>query len=109
MLVHSRTGENAVTKEDGLELFNQLLPLLEKGEEIILDFDGVKVLATPFMNHSLGRLMSKYGIEGFDSKIKLERLSQAGGLILSRVRKNVASGVNDLDIESELESLLSER
>jgi len=55
--VRERSGENAITRELGLEIYSSIQPVLARGEPVCLDFAGVKVFASPFLNAAIGQLL----------------------------------------------------
>ena len=42
-------------------LYDLALPLLNKGDKIIIDMDGVNAVPTMFMNVSFGKLVDEFG------------------------------------------------
>ena len=50
----------AVSSEDGERLFEKICAFLEKGFEVVLDFENIDTLITTFLNAAIGQLYSKY-------------------------------------------------
>lgn len=57
------------SKEDGLRLFYEIDQVMKTGEDVILDFSGVKEVISGFLNPAIGSL---YGI--YDDKEIISRL-----------------------------------
>jgi len=62
-------GKSCVALEDGLKLYNIVLPSMNKGETVELDFNGVDTVYTPFLNGCIGKLF-----ERFDKETLMARL-----------------------------------
>lgn len=50
-------GENLGTRQLGLRVRSQLLPLIEKHDKVVLDFDGVNVVSNSFADECLAKLL----------------------------------------------------
>lgn len=67
-------GSNlAVSTENGLKVFNVIVSHLDKNEPVELDFDGIIVMITAFLNSAIGSLYkdNKYSSEFLNSNLKL--------------------------------------
>ena len=56
-------GNTAVSYEDGQRCYEDILPYLNRGEKIILNFDGIEYVITAFLNPIIGDLILEKGIE----------------------------------------------
>ena len=50
-------GENLGTRMLGVDVRNQLLPLIEGDEKVVLDFEGVDVVSNSFADECLAKLL----------------------------------------------------
>lgn len=50
-------GENLGTRQLGLQVRERLLPLLEHGERVVLDFTGVDVVSNSFADECIAKLL----------------------------------------------------
>ena len=50
-------GENLGTRPLGLKVREQLMPLLQKDERIVLDFTGVNVVSNSFADECIAKLL----------------------------------------------------
>ncbi|MFR5265543.1 STAS-like domain-containing protein [Clostridium sp.] len=78
----------------------QLRGLLENAwdeEQIILNFEGIKLFASPFFNVSIGYFVSKYGRECFENKVKIINISDLGLNIIEQVKKNSSKELQNKD------------
>ncbi len=77
-------GEEAITWEDGQALYDRIRPELEAGREVELDFEGVAVVAAPFLNAAIGQLLAKFSQEDLEQKVHIQNFNPAGmGLVRS--------------------------
>ena len=56
-------GENCASIDDGDKVLNLVRPELVKGYTVELDFEGVKLVLTPFLNTCFGALLEQFGRE----------------------------------------------
>ncbi len=81
-------GENCITLEDGEKVYKMILPVLDKDQDVELDFTGVRIYASPFFNGAVGKLLGKFTPEELNMRVKFEGLSDHGKQILRRVTQN---------------------
>jgi hypothetical protein len=81
-------GEFAVAAEDGQRLYEKIVELLPRGEHIDLDFARVRVLATPFFNAAIGRLLTEMSPEDLRRQVSFQHLPAVGQGVLSTVIEN---------------------
>lgn len=65
----------AVSSDEGDKVNNRIMILLQDYQRIILDFSGIKLLTTAFLNAAIGQLYSKYSTEEIARRITLENVS----------------------------------
>ncbi len=63
-------GKSCIALEDGLKLHDIVVPSMNKGESVELDFNGVDIVYTPFLTGCIGKLF-----ERFDKETLMERLA----------------------------------
>lgn len=69
-------SELAVSTEKGEMVFNAINEGLQKEEKIVLDFKGIDLMITAFLNAAIGKLYGnkKYSGEFLNEHIKLENI-----------------------------------
>jgi hypothetical protein len=82
------SGENAVAQEDGQKVYELVREHLKSGEELQLDFQGVKIFASPFFNAAIGQLLKDFGADDLNRRLKFDHLSSVGQEVLKRVIEN---------------------
>ncbi len=85
ILVREIVGENAVTLEDGQEIFDQIRPELGRNGPVELDFSGVAVVSCPFLNAAIGQLLKDLRPEELEGQLKVENLTSVWEDLLHRV------------------------
>lgn len=58
----------------GRAVFEKALPLIDKGEQIIFDMQGLDGVSTVFLNTSFGQLIDVYGIDRVKRAFKFTNL-----------------------------------
>lgn len=76
--VHDVTGDNAVLRAKGQELYDQIYPALLAGSEVNVDFAGVKVFSSPFLNVAVGQLLRDIAPETLNRLLHFENITPAG-------------------------------
>lgn len=62
-----RTGSFAENKDLARDIrLNEIIPALEKGQEIILDFTGIETVTQSFIHALISDLFRKYGSDVLD-------------------------------------------
>lgn len=51
---------SALTQEQGNIIYRKIVDSVEKGNAVILDFQQVESMISPFLNNSIGQLYGKY-------------------------------------------------
>ena len=56
-------SKRAISAADGEVVFNQIITAFDKQERVVLDFAGIELTITAFLNSSIGKLYSLYSSE----------------------------------------------
>ena len=68
-------GENCASIDDGDKVLNLVRPELVKGYTVELDFEGVKLVLTPFLNTCFGKLLEQFGREMTMTHVSMKNIS----------------------------------
>ena len=68
-------GENCASIDDGDKVLNLVRPELVKGYTVELDFEGVKLVLTPFLNTCFGKLLEQFGKELTMTHVSMRNIS----------------------------------
>lgn len=86
--VHEITGDNAITRDVGLCLYDRIHPALLAGDKVELDFSGVRVFASPFFNTAVGLLYKDLTSQQLRERLRVQGLTQAGRTTLAVVTES---------------------
>jgi hypothetical protein len=81
-------GENCVSLEEGLKLYELIHTELARGAPVELDFAGCQVFASPFFNAAIGQLLRDVSPDDLNRQLGVANLSDAGHRLLTRVIRN---------------------
>lgn len=94
----------AMLDTDGAQLKDMILSDWDRGEDqVVLDFSGVDLFATPFFNASVGRLVLDRGPEDVNQHLSYINLSDLGQAAWKRSFDNAVAIRNDPDYRRALE------
>ena len=107
--VHEITGDNAMTREAGETLYNQIHPLLLEEQSVELDFAGVRRYLTVFFNFAIGQLYRDISADKLDELLQISGLNSVGENVLSRVQDNAERYYTDPTYRQAVDNLNKEQ
>ncbi|PJF36065.1 MAG: hypothetical protein CUN49_07395 [Candidatus Thermofonsia Clade 1 bacterium] len=102
-------GKYCVTVQDGQRVYAQIYPLLKAAQPVQLDFAGVQVVASPFLNVAVGRLLRDFDSETLNKLLKFENLAVGFKPILRRVIENAKRYYADPKYREAVEAVITKR
>ena len=81
-------GEFAITPGDGQQVYDRIRPELREGHAVLLDFTGVRVVASPFLNMAVGQLLEDEPYGDIPDRIEMTGLSPHDTNLFERVIAN---------------------
>jgi len=106
--VHTLVGDNCITLEQGEPVYREVHRLLSEGQTVQLDFAGVAVCASPFLNAAIGRLMKDFAPADLEKKLTVQHLTSVGTQLMRKVIENSQRYYHDPDARNALERILDE-
>lgn len=86
IIVKDFIGNNfAVSASDGTKLFEKIVEVFNSKDTITLDFEGIDLTISAFLNTSIGQLYSKYSSEFIRENLSVINLAADEAQILSIV------------------------
>lgn len=82
------TLNSGVTPEEGTPVYNSIIEAFKKGDAVTLDFDGVDMLTTAFLNVVIGDLYKDYSSEELKSMLSLVNYSESTAKRIKKVTDN---------------------
>lgn len=67
-------SHRAISAIDGETIFKLIVDSFEKKEAVIIDFEGIQLTITAFLNSSIGKLYSKYSSEEIRALLDIKNL-----------------------------------
>ena len=83
--VYDIVGGYAITADGGQKLYDQIHPCLLNDETVELDFGGVKVFASPFVNFAFGQLLKDIPAEKLNQLLEFTSLNADGWDVINHV------------------------
>ena len=87
-------GENCASIDDGDKVLQLVRPELVKGFQVEIDFEGINLMLTPFLNTCFGKLLEQFGRETTMTHVSMrnipdELLQRVNDFILRKEAKLV--------------------
>ena len=76
VFLEKTVGKNCASIDDGEKVLNLIRPELIKGFTVELDFEGVKLVLTPFLNTCFGNLLEQFGKEMAMTHVSMKNISE---------------------------------
>ena len=81
-------GENLGTRQVGQQVREQLMPLLEKDERVVLDFTGVNVVSNSFADECIAKLLLTMSLDELKAHTTFQGLNPlASESVLTALRR----------------------
>ena len=101
-------GPNCVTYGDGQKVYDLIYPELSRGRPVEVDFDGVRVLVSLFVNAAIGRLLEDISTEELNRLLTVSNLPPGGVETLKRVIENSNDYYHNPQVRQALDRILTE-
>jgi hypothetical protein len=81
----------AMTEDDGMKLREVMGNALKENHDIVLDFEGIDLFATPFFNSSIGYFILQLTPQTYDEKVTVTHITDLGKETYSHSYQNAVS------------------
>jgi hypothetical protein len=78
-------SDTAVSTDDGQLVFDQLKISLDKEFIVDVDFEGIQMMTTAFLNAAIGQLYSEYKGEMLNKSLKLVNVANEDKILFKKV------------------------
>jgi hypothetical protein len=102
-------GPNCITIEDGLVIYEKILPELKAKRPVELDFADVKLFASPFFNAAIGQLYKDFSSDELNRLLKMRGLTANGSIVLRKVTENAKLYYSSERAKAAVQSALDEK
>ncbi|MFM7409039.1 MAG: STAS-like domain-containing protein [Cuspidothrix sp.] len=106
--VYDIVGEYAITADGGQKLYDQIHSCLLSDETAELDFAGVKVFASPFVNFAFGQLLKDIPAEKLNQLLEFISLSDDGWDVIQHVMANAKRYYSDEKYRTAVDSVMTD-
>lgn len=98
-----------ITPDEAEPIYNMEMDAFSDGQRVILDFDGVEMLTTAFLNVVIGNLYKDYNSEELKTMLRFEHLDEATAIRIKKVTTNAKSFYsNEKDYSKTIEEVINE-
>jgi hypothetical protein len=106
--IHNLVGGICITPDDGEKVYDLIYPELLAGNAVELDFAGVNIIAPPFLNPAIGRLLKDIQPEDLDRLLKVSNLIPLGMRLMEEVIEDSKEYYSDEKIRRAVDEVLRE-
>lgn len=78
-------GDIAVSTDDGDVVYQEIVAILKLGKPVELDFSGINIMTTAFLNAAIGQLYSAFTSEQLNSLLKLVNVAADDRILFKKV------------------------
>lgn len=101
-------GANCVTYGDGQKVYDLVHPELQQNRPVELDFTGVRVLVSLFLNAAIGRLLEDISTQELNRLLTISNLPPGGLETLKRVIENSIDFYHNPQVREAVDRILAE-
>ncbi|MEH2083978.1 MAG: STAS-like domain-containing protein [Nostoc sp.] len=105
--IYDIVGEYAITADGGQKLYDQIYPLLLAGKPVELDFTGVKVFASPFVNFAFGQLLKDIPADKLNQLVEFTSLNADGWDVLEHVMAKAKRYYSDEKYRTAVDTVIT--
>ena len=104
--INSIVGKNCITLDDGQLIYNLIHPQLLAGNSVELDFAGVDIFASPFLNAAIGQLLKDIPTETLNRLLILSNFNELGENLAKKIIKNAKEYYSNETIRKAVNEVL---
>ena len=91
------TMHQGITNDEGIVIYEEILSKLKEGKEVVLDFQGITMMTTAFLNVVIGQLYKDYTSEELKEKLHFENIPSGNARRIKNVTDNAKLFYKDPD------------
>jgi hypothetical protein len=109
LIIKNLVGENCVTMDDGQKVYDAIFSKLSSGKKIELDFSGVEVFASPFLNSAIGQLLKNIPENKLTSLLVVKNMTASSFEVLKRVIENSKEYYSKANVKNAVDKVLQKQ
>lgn len=99
--------DTAVSTDNGDAVYRKIVKVLNDGHEVILDFKGISMMTTAFLNATIGQLYSSYTSEQLNKSLKLLNVADDDKILFKKVIDRAKQYfANKIDFENSANNVI---
>ncbi len=102
-------SERCIIREDGQKIYDKIHDELANKKDVTLDFDGMRLYASPFFNFAIGKLFKDIDPDTINAKLHIENINKTGSMIIKCVKENSNKYHNDVNYREVVDSILEQQ
>lgn len=87
----------AVSADDGEKVYLQIEENISKKRKVSVDFSGIEIMTTAFLNAAIGQLYSKFSGDDLNSYLKITSIEESDTNLLKKVIQRAKEYFADRD------------
>lgn len=91
LVSHIIEKDLCISAEDGDKIYHLVESSLDKGQSVTLNFEGVEMIISAFLNAAVGKLLQKYSYNFLKEHLWFTNLRESDRDLLERVIENAQS------------------
>jgi hypothetical protein len=95
LILKDLIGQDCLSPADGENVYQMIHPELTADRPVTLDFSGVRVVVSIFLNQAIGKLYADIPLDAIRRNLHIAGLNDAGLFALRRVVENSKSYYSD--------------
>lgn len=101
-------SKRAISAQDGEKVYNEILSHFTKREPVVLDFSGIELTITAFLNSSIGKLYSQFPSEVIRELLDIQNLENDEKRLLKLVIDKAKERFQKPNSEADDSDLINE-
>lgn len=86
---------SALTQEQGKKVYKLISESIKAGKHVVLDFDGIESMISPFLNNAIGKLYGEFSSDVLNQSLTLENFPPEKNSTLIIVTQNAKKYYQD--------------
>lgn len=99
-IVNVINSEYAVSPEDGDIIFKIIQSKIDSKEQVVVDFSGIDIMTTAFLNNAIGKLYNLYEKDKLNKYISMRNISKSDLNLIKKVIERAKIKFNKEDISA---------
>lgn len=77
-----------ITPDEGTLVYNEIIRLFKQNKDVVLDFSGIELMTTAFLNMAIGELYKDHTTEDLKNKLSFANITEPSAIRIKKVTDN---------------------